>query len=280
MKTYLFTWNSSLYREGDDEMVDYSKMLEKGESTIDRWSCTSLTEKGGRAFLYHSGDQLKGIFASGLIITDPYRDKHWNSKAKHKETWYVDYEIDKLVYPLDESILTLEQLKKIPGFFVPRQSGVQLNENVAFEIEKLWLDVKTRFVKKNTDSITLPQELPGDKSYPEGYMTKRYVNAYERNPQARKECIDYYGWQCQICGFDFETVYGPKGNGIIEVHHIVPMSKIKKGYQVNPVNDLIPVCSNCHAMLHSKAGNEVFSPEEVKEMIVVPVFDFPRSDQS
>jgi len=28
------------------------------------------------------------------------------------------------------------------------------------------------------------------------------------------------------------------------------ISSISKGYEVDPENDLVPVCPNCHAMLH------------------------------
>ena len=35
---------------------------------------------------------------------------------------------------------------------------------------------------------------------------------------------------------------------------------------VNPKTDLIPVCPNCHMILHSK-NDGVYSPEEVKNML-------------
>ena len=53
-----------------------------------------------------------------------------------------------------------------------------------------------------------------------------------------------------ICGFDFEAFYGELGKNYIHVHHIVPLSKINKEYSVDPKNDLVPVCPNCHAMIH------------------------------
>ena len=45
-------------------------------------------------------------------------------------------------------------------------------------------------------------------------------------------------------------VYGEIAKGFIHVHHLIPLSEIKENYQVNPKTDLIPVCPNCHAMLH------------------------------
>ena len=81
-------------------------------------------------------------------------------------------------------------------------------------------------------------------------MKKVLVNSYERNPHARKKCVDYFGFDCQVCGFNFEQKYGEIGRGFIHVHHIVDIASIGNKYSVDPINDLIPVCPNCHAMLH------------------------------
>lgn len=80
------------------------------------------------------------------------------------------------------------------------------------------------------------------------------VNSYERNPIARKKCIEHYGAKCAVpnCSFDFEELYGGIGKGFIHVHHLTQLSDIGQGYEVDPVKDLRPVCPNCHAMLHQK----------------------------
>ena len=54
---------------------------------------------------------------------------------------------------------------------------------------------------------------------------------------------------CCICDFDFRNAYGEIGEGFIEAHHTKPISELAPGEKVN-VKDLIPVCSNCHRMLH------------------------------
>ncbi|HHE7415551.1 TPA: HNH endonuclease, partial [Klebsiella pneumoniae] len=47
--------------------------------------------------------------------------------------------------------------------------------------------------------------------------------------------------------------------------HLIPLSDIKENYSLDPKKDLIPVCPNCHAMLHRR--NPPFSPEELKSII-------------
>lgn len=62
-------------------------------------------------------------------------------------------------------------------------------------------------------------------------------------------------------------MYGDLGKGFIHVHHIVPLNQIKEDYEVNYKTDLIPVCPNCHAMLHRKVNNEYYSVEELKSIV-------------
>jgi HNH endonuclease len=89
-------------------------------------------------------------------------------------------------------------------------------------------------------------------TYTEGTPQSVLVDIYERNSLARKACIEHYGAQCQVCGFDFGKTYGKIGEGFIHVHHVRPLSEVGEQYQVHPVVDLRPVCPNCHAMLHRK----------------------------
>lgn len=98
---------------------------------------------------------------------------------------------------------------------------------------------------------TLPQEV-SEEYVESGIGKKVLVNRYERNPVARNRCLAVHGTKCMICGFDAETVYGADFTGKIEVHHIVPISKIDADYKVDPETDLIPVCPNCHTILHTK----------------------------
>src|SRR5699024_2027348 len=107
------------------------------------------------------------------------------------------------------------------------------------------------------------EEVADGENYKEGSVKKITVNAYERNPVARKKCIDHYGCQCSICNFDFEQTYGEIGKEFIHVHHLVELSTIKGEYEVDPIEDLRPVCPNCHAMLHRR--KPAYSIQEIKE---------------
>lgn len=56
--------------------------------------------------------------------------------------------------------------------------------------------------------MVLPEEVLEAKKYLEGATRQIYVNVYERNPAARRDCIEYYGTSCYVCEFQFDRVYG------------------------------------------------------------------------
>jgi hypothetical protein len=111
----------------------------------------------------------------------------------------------------------------------------------------------------------LPGEIERPKQYVEGAVVPRWVNAYERNTQARDECKKSQGTACAICGFDFGQRYGPEFAGFIHVHHLVPLYEVKAEYQVSPETDLVPVCPNCHAAIHH--GGQTRTPDAVRALL-------------
>ena len=90
---------------------------------------------------------------------------------------------------------------------------------------------------------------------PEGAKTRVEVNRYERDPKARRRCLEHYDYTCQVCDLKFEERYGAFACRYMHAHHIVPLSQIADhdNHTVNPETDLVAVCPNCHAMLHHRS---------------------------
>lgn len=84
----------------------------------------------------------------------------------------------------------------------------------------------------------------------EGGTLSLSINAYERDPKLRTECIKHHGTNCAVCNFSFERLYGELGSGFCHIHHIEPLGEVKHERSVNPKTDLIPLCANCHSMIH------------------------------
>lgn len=113
-----------------------------------------------------------------------------------------------------------------------------------------------------------PEDIVSDQLYYEGAIKQITVNVYERNVEARRSCLNYYGTKCCVCNFDFKAFYGLIGEGFIHVHHIKPLVEIGEEYELDPISDLRPVCPNCHAIIHRK--KPAYTIEEVKAFVSIP----------
>ncbi len=120
-------------------------------------------------------------------------------------------------------------------------------------------------VRALNEGPVYPDEIDSGMSIVEGARKVVSVNAYERSLDARRKCLDAFGYKCIICKVDFEEIYGEIGRGFIHVHHLVEISSIGGEYVIDPVRDLRPVCPNCHAMLHRR--KPAFSIEELHERL-------------
>lgn len=84
------------------------------------------------------------------------------------------------------------------------------------------------------------------------------MDVIRRNPQLRQKCLDKYGYQCQCCGMDFEETYGKElGANFMEVHHLRMISTYETdGVPKDFMENLVPLCSNCHSMIHHIKDSE------------------------
>ena len=99
----------------------------------------------------------------------------------------------------------------------------------------------------------------------EGTPVWRIHRTYERDSRNRAKAIVHHGNTCQGCGFSFDEVYTSEhARGYIEVHHIHPLSEGPR--VVDPYEDLIPLCANCHRMVHRR-GNDWLSLEELRQLM-------------
>lgn len=130
-----------------------------------------------------------------------------------------------------------------------------------------WIDLAAEEKGGSHDSWSFQEELSVDTPLFEGARLVVQVSAFERNPIARQKCISHYGASCCICDFNFGAVYGSSVEGYVHIHHLKPIASIGKEYVIDPINDLRPVCANCHAVIHSR--QPPYSIEEVQRMLHV-----------
>jgi 5-methylcytosine-specific restriction protein A len=132
------------------------------------------------------------------------------------------------------------------------------------EVANTWGSLMMGMVLSLANIVPIEDE-SSTEGYSEGDVQRVEVNRYERNPLNRKLCLAEKGYNCAVCGFNFEEKYGIIGKDFIHVHHIVPVSEVGPSYIIDPVNDLEPVCPNCHAMLHRKTPP--YLPDELRRIL-------------
>jgi 5-methylcytosine-specific restriction protein A len=115
----------------------------------------------------------------------------------------------------------------------------------------------THFVLQRIDPIVAVverdlQALRAEESYQEGKRSFVLINRFERNPKLRAAAIAIHGTTCQGCGFSFRDVYGLRGDGFIEVHHLRPLADYPGEIDVDPRTDMAVLCPNCHRMVHRR----------------------------
>ena len=181
---------------------------------------------------------------------------------------YYQFKSNSLV--IFENPITSDEFKSINPYFKGFSQAIQkMSAGLLPSIIGLLKHNKTyRILQK--DSPVFPEEID-ESATTEGAKKQIIVNAYERNPLARKKCLEHYKEKnngkivCEICGFDFGKTYGSEFENKIHVHHIVEISSIGKEYTIDGIKDLIPICPNCHMIAHSK--KPAYTPDEIKKFL-------------
>ena len=98
---------------------------------------------------------------------------------------------------------------------------------------------------------------------------------YKRSKLLRDKAIKYFTdkngrIKCKVCDFDFEEFYGEHGKGYIEIHHQKPVFQFDGDDMKQTIEDalknLVPLCANCHRIVHRNKDN-VLSLEELRKLL-------------
>lgn len=240
-----------------------------------KWSVRQQDKeiKKGDVVLFWISGKNRGIYSIAEISDKPKSrrvDPSWpwvtakSSKEKNPKEVMVDYgglrKLEPLILGSDlikipELSNLLISLTKFPFCLGTNFPVTKTEWNILLkEIEK-------RTIKKSDDILNCPEY------FIEGKEREIIQTIYERDPKLREKAIKIHGTTCSVCGFNFAKKYGILGEGYIEIHHLVPHSehKIKGESEINPETDLIPLCSNCHRMIHKP--EKMLSIEELKKIV-------------
>lgn len=238
---YRLNWNPD-DAPGDVTEDDAARCNKVGHVDL-TWRCGSARiEPGQRLFLMRTGRGPRGLIGIGRAISPPEGGEHGVDGS-----WIPRWVSIRFTKLSTEPFVDREALEEPPLNAVhwnAQTAAARLTDEQANALENL------ARVTRNESAEPLPEEVSVEEILPEGATRQITVNAFERNRRGRQVCLEHWGMACVICDIDFGASFGQEFLGLIHVHHIVPLSSIRKEYALDPVQDLRPVCPNCHAMLH------------------------------
>ncbi len=253
MKYWIVPSNDHTFRIGDalaaqNGMVDWR---------TDKFSV------GDVAFIYKTKPEQCIRYRMEVVKTKIIFDEaleqelFWEDKDQYYSGIVTYYARLKLLEEYTDDILSLHHLHE-HGYSGQPQSVRECKDSELLE----FLLHPHQMVNEDVYDVDYPED---DEKLYEGALITVKANKYERNQKARRECVAKKGYQCLVCGRDFEATYGEIGKNFIHVHHLTPISSIGKEYELNVDTDLVPVCPNCHYMLHRK--DPPYTIEELKGIL-------------
>ena len=227
------------------------------------WRQRAKYKIGDTVYIYCTKPIQKVMYKCEVVQSDKQFEDcvddsaFWKDIDEYKKSQDGKYARLKLISQVDSKMLKYEYLEekglngRVQG---PRRVPTELEKY----IEKYFNDYYSKGVFNDVDT---------EEQYHEGHVINAKVNRYERSSIARMKCIEYHGAKCSICGINFGKKYGELGEGFIHVHHLKPLHSIGQDYVVNYKNDLIPVCPNCHAMIHRIKNGESMTVVELRKVL-------------
>ncbi|MHA3091314.1 HNH endonuclease [Acinetobacter brisouii] len=225
-------------------------------------------------YLYVTGPVAKVMYKFQVVrhaLNDEYpknQEIYWKNREK-LEGYQGEYAVLRAISQVDKEILSRAffiqegHINKTQNF----QGRITDRNKVKNDPIKILLEhIAKQFPPFEEETDYADEANVKSDLFPEGAKQTVQVNRYERNPAARAKCIEIYGARCTICKMSFEETYGTFAKDFIHVHHKTPLHQISENYEVNPETDLIPVCPNCHAMLHRHENGKPIEVEQLKQL--------------
>lgn len=257
---------SFVCQEGKDHVGDYIELVPAGLNPIEGFMIRVRT--GWRSI---ESSFVLGTYAAPLVQSmgkaDTEKKQLFAGLAAASQSAGDNIFLRINGFPSNPASLVTWPTSEWSSFDLRMESQPRMIPNVT-EKERLVISYGERMLELVVSLMTIEEVSVGEsvEGLPEGAKERVEVNKYERSHLNRQACIRIRGARCSVCGFDFGLSFGQLGEGYVHVHHVVPVSEIGQDYVVNPAADLVPVCPNCHAMLHRR--NPPYTLDELRQIMV------------
>ena len=263
MNTWIF--------QGNPTKFDIDNYLLENETiwwSIRQAHFADLIELGDEVFIWRSDGVNKGsggIVARTQVIGNPqeYIDEeesatYWYTDAPTNPYLAVELKVQEVDVEQGVNRMDLKEHDILSNLMIMRlrqNTNYLVEEEHTIHLKQLWQDSIGLDTSKEELLQTILEDFAAEEvesGKVEGNVKTYYGKRYERNPENRQRAIEIHGLDCYVCGFNFEAVYGERGANFIEVHHLKPLSTLEEATEINPDTDLVPLCANCHRMIHRR----------------------------
>jgi len=263
-----------------NEVRELKNLFEERQKVLDPdYQISSSPIENGRLYDFHqfaNGEKCEGVYC----VKNKYGQSYWFVLIEwnRKIGYYL------IVFPENRSgpLIEIHKTEVKIGFenllwkyspskrdgrnalrkayfskFVPGGNVVISLPKEVFEMNSFFEDVfSLANIRLKADNLE-EDEPEVRRGFMEGKRVERRHFLRERNPKVIKLAKAAFKKKhsrlfCEICGFDFQKIYGAIGEDFIEAHHTLPLSKIEDEKVETKVEDIALLCSNCHKMIHRK----------------------------
>lgn len=141
MSSYLLTWNPK--KSPWPEITQYARDVRQNKFVTQRWSLgvRKNVVVGESVYWVRVGDEPKGVFARGVIRSEPFEAEHWDEEraAKGDKTTYAFIQITDLRVPGQERIIDSQVIERHEALaaqnWTPESSGTKIDEEAAALLE-------------------------------------------------------------------------------------------------------------------------------------------------
>lgn len=279
-------------------MKEYSK-TSREEYTINFIEDKESMRKGHN-FMTYSGSKKPKQIHEIIIISDALTDTRYElffiqwSETRPQDQYIVIFAsgggspIGEM-YKVDNMCLKWHYIAKKQGeeakrnpdrreYFAKRYGSTEVHIEIPKSVDDVREFIEELFKIANitlmAGQLKSTDQIPKSTNYhiggfPEGKSIEKIHKARERNSKVirlakESRAKEFKVLTCDVCGFDFEKMYGEIGSMFIEAHHTIPVSELKEG-DVTKLEDIALVCSNCHRMLHRR--RPWLKIDEIKNLI-------------
>lgn len=229
---------------------DYTSLIDAAESRSTlNWVLPKAATVGDRVILF---DRARGFVAHALCASPTSQGMFLRRKVYRADIGTI------VILPVPVPLARVRYDMEDWAWTSYPRTYTTIDDHLA---TRLWTIVNVAQTLADQDYVpTLPAQ-----EFTEGQKAQVLATRYERNPKARDACLQHHGTACVVCGFDFASVYGEGFTWCITAHHLKLVSTRGGEHRVDPIEEMRPVCSNCHTVIHQRSPP--FEIEEVQTMI-------------